>query len=214
MRIIHQRKCKKPTGIFKINRPGAYQINESDSDKKFVNAVLSLFMSNVVGNIIILDNIKMLTTKALIASGIKPDMITAVEYNKSVASEMDRSLGANIVFGKIEEYIDNSHIQKIGGVYFDFTGNHVSLEMFEKGIWALSKHKTPRRIKIATTFSIGRRGKLCISELYNKSLNIMRKAFPNFCVIPQIYHTYQRYRSAFTMYHQQYILQKKININE
>lgn len=208
MRLIRQRKCKKTTAIFEINRPGVYQINDSDSDKKFVNGVLSLFMSNVVGNIIILDNIKMLTTKALIASGIKPDMITVVEYNQSVAAEMDRSLGTDIVTGAIEDYIDESPIHKIGGVYFDFTGNHVSLCMFEKSIWALRKHKTPRRLKIATTFSIGRRGKMCMSELYNRSLDVMEKAFPNHCVIPQIDYTYRRSRGGFTMYHQQYILQK------
>jgi hypothetical protein len=195
----------KKRDVFNKKRPGPYQIHESDKDKRFVNSVVALFMSNVIGNIINLDNVKMLTTKALIDQGINPDRITTVEYNKDIFKEMP-DVGSNIIYGKIEDYIDQTSVQKIGGVYFDFNGNNKSLEMFNKGIVALAKHDTPKQIKIATTFSTGRRGKMSEPEIYDNCLDIMEEAFPGYYVEPRVTYTYRRIRGGLTMHHQHYIL--------
>jgi hypothetical protein len=199
----------KATVAFKKTRPGVYQVHESDADKRIVNGILAIFMSSVVGNIINLDNVKMLTTKALIKVGIDPSRITTVEYNDEVFKEMDRSLGSNIVPGKVEEYISDTPVKKIGGVYFDFTGNSNSLKMFKTGIYALRKHETPEKIRIATTFSRGRGGMMSELELYNECLDTMKTSFPSYYVVPKWSYTYKRVRSGLTMYHRQYILQKK-----
>lgn len=113
----------------------------------------------------------------------------------------------NIVNDAIEDYIASASRQSIGGVYFDFTGNHVSVRMFAKGIRAISKHTTPNQLRIALTFSEGRRGKLSEPELYNSCLDLMKSAFINSIVKLIWYYPYKRPR-GMQMHHYQFIIHK------
>jgi hypothetical protein len=216
MRFTQTRKRtgNKANVAFKKMRPGSYKIHKDDEHKHHVNGMLSIFMSNIKDNIFILDNVKMLTSKALIKMGILSRRITVVEYNEQVFEKMNRSLGVNIIYGGIEDYIIDMPIQKIGGIYFDYTGNHVPLKAFKRCIRDMRKHEIPDVLKIATTFSTGRKGKLNEPDLHNQCLDILEEVFDDYEVEPKYYYMYKRAASGYTMHHQHYVLRKKMIYSE
>ncbi len=187
-------------------RPGSYQILKNDIHKRKVNHQLARFMASITTNIVILDNVEMLSSKSLQKYGILPKQLTVVEYNKKIFTRMFLK-DVNIVRGAIEEYIDNAEYQSIGGVYFDFTGNHRSIRMFDKGIHALANHDTPEQLRIALTFSEGRGGKFSEPELHDKCLDLMESAFANSVVERTWYYPYRRPR-GMQMHHYQFIIHK------
>ena len=150
----------------------------------------------------------MLSSQSLIKNGILPKNITVVECNKFVFRCMNRNLGVNIVRDKIEDYITNTPQKSIDAVYFDFTGNNVSLRSFQKGIESLSRHILPEVLKISTTFSVGRRGKMTDLEIYNVCIDVMKKTFPDRVIRMNTYYSYSR-KSRLRMHYRQFELVKE-----
>lgn len=187
-------------------RPGSYQVSKNCEHKQKVNTKLATFMKSVKTKIILLDNVEMLSSRALLRKKILPRQLTVVEYDEDVFALMHLR-GVKIVNGAIEDYISSAECQSIGGAYFDFTGNHISLGMFDKSIHAMTRHKTPDRLRIALTFSLGRKGKFDEPELHDACMDMMRSAFPGSSVERVWYYIYKRYR-GMKMCHYQFIIHK------
>ena len=205
-----KRKAKSGQNLINKKRRTSYNIRQDDVHKNHVNMSQANFLDGERDKIIILDNVGFLTSSALVKKGIDPSQIIVVESDVSVYNKMkgSNSLNVRIVNDSVEDFLQTAKRMKISALYFDFTGNSLSLKMFEKAIEAMKRHVVGNRIYISTTFSVGRRGVLQEHTLYNSSLDVMEKVFSEHSLENgkyDYYYTYKRGR-GMRMHYTQYVM--------
>lgn len=185
---------------------GSYRIKSDDKHKRIVNEHQAEFVKGNKNEILLLDNVDMLTSKELVKNGISKPQITVIECVKKVYKEM--SLDVNIVHDRIEKYVETTSRKKIDSVYLDLNGNNLSLKVFERTVRALPRHDVSPVLRISTTFSVGRSGRMTEPELYNRCLDVMEEAFPDHTIKRGVYYTYPRNNGSMWMHYTQFILEK------